>query len=167
MTDLRHDGNYLVTWVPGGGAGGGIADLSAPTTTELAAGIQLECRLTPTGLTREPSTEMIDNSKLCSTFGSQIAGRTSYNLQIVAVREEGDTSGVEAALTQYAEGYFVVRDDKPATQAYAAADNVEVYPAQVANVAKSTPAANELQTITYTFANTDAPVLDAAVAAGA
>ncbi|MGH3504316.1 MAG: hypothetical protein ACRDQA_25970 [Nocardioidaceae bacterium] len=158
MADLRHDGMYLVTWVET------IADTSAPTVTELGAGVQLECRLTPSGLTREQSADMIDNSKLCSTFTTQIAGRRSYNLQVIAVREDDDAAGVEAALTLDAEGFLVVRDDMDADTAYVTADTVEVYPAQVASANKSTPAANELQTITYQLASTAEPVLDAVVA---
>jgi hypothetical protein len=170
MADLAHDGMYRVTWVPGG-----CANRSTPTITELEGGVDLECRLTPTGLTREASTERKDTSKLCSTFSTQSSGRRSFNLQVVAVREEGDTAGVEAALFYRAIGDLVIRDDKLATEPWSAgdqtavppapADKVEVYPAQCDQPSKSAPAANEDQTITVGFAMTADPVLDATVTA--
>lgn len=160
MADLSHDGMYKVAWVPT------IADTAAPTTTELGAGVDLECRITPTGLTREASTERKDTSKLCSTFSTQSAGRRSFNLQVVVVRQEGDTDGVEAALVYKANGFLVIRDNAPSATDWTAADEVEVYPVQVDQPSKSAPAANEDQTITVGFALTGDPVLDAAVATG-
>lgn len=163
MPDLAHDGNYLVTFVPGG-----LTNKAAPTKTELDGGVALECRLTPTGLTREASTERKDTSKLCSTFSTQSAGRRSFNLQVVAVREEGDTSGVEAALVYKALGDLVIRDNKLSEDnggtGWTAADEAEVYPVQCDQPTKSAPAANEDQTVTVGFAMTGDPVLDAVVA---
>ena len=159
MADLAHDGLYKVAWVPT------ITNKAAPTVAELGAGVDLECRLTPTGLTREASTERKDTSKLCSTFSTQSSGRRSFNLQVVAVREEDDTTGVEAALVYKANGYLVIRDNLAATTDWAAAQEVEVYPVQVDQPTKSAPAANEDQTITVGFALTGDPALSAVVAA--
>lgn len=159
--DLAHDGMYKVTFVPGG-----LTDKAQPKVTELTAGVDLECRLTPTGLTREASTERKDTSKLCSTFSTQSSGRRSFNLQIVAVREDGDATGVEAALVYKADGDLVIRDNKLASVDWAVADDAEVYPVQCDQPSKSAPAANEDQTITVGFALTGDPVLDAAVVAG-
>ncbi len=163
MADLAHDGMYLVAFVPT------IVNKAAPTVAEINAGTDLECRLTPTGLTREGSTETKDTSKLCSTFNTQSAGRRSFNLSVVAVREEGDTTGVEAALVYKALGYLVIRDDKlSGTEVggtgWTAADKCEVYPVQAMQPNKSAPAANEDQTITVGFAMTGNPALNAVVA---
>jgi len=162
MADLGHDGMYRVAFMPGG-----FANKSAPTVTELESAIQLECRLTPTGLTREASTEWKDSSKLCSTFSTQTAGRRSFNIQVVAVREVDDTTGVEAALTYKVLGDLAIRDNKLGAEPWTAADTAEVYPVQVGQPNKSAPAANEDQTITYGFGMTGDPVLDAVVAAAA
>lgn len=158
MADLAHDGMYKVAWVPT------LADPASPTITELTAGVDLECRITPTGLTREASTERKDTSKLCSTFSTQSAGRRSFNLQVVVVREEDDTTGVEAALVYKANGYLVIRDNVAASTDWTAADEVEVYPVQVDQPSKSAPAANEDQTITVGFALTGDPELAATIA---
>jgi hypothetical protein len=162
MADLAHEGNYLVTFVPGEE---GIAAKAAPTTTELGTGIDLEPRITPTGVTREPSTDRKDTSKLNSTFGTQSTGRRNFNLSIQFVREVDDTSGLETALVYKALGFLVIRDDLPASTAYAAAQPVEVYPVQVDQPQKSSPAANEDQMITLGFAMRDEPALGAVVAA--
>ncbi len=161
--DLAHDGMYLVAFVPT------IANPAAPTVAEIVAGTDLECRLTPTGLTREATTDAKDTSKLCSTFTTQSAGRRSFNLQVVAVREEGDASGVEAALVYKAKGFLVIRDYRLTAAeggaGWTAGDKAEVYPVQCMQPSKSAPAANEDQTITVGFAMTANPVLNATVAA--
>jgi hypothetical protein len=157
MPDLAHEGNYLVTWVTT------IADKAEPTVTELGAGVDLEGRITPTGVTREPSTDKKDTSKLNSTFSTQSTGRRSFNLSVQYVREETDTGGLEAALVYKALGYLVIRDNIAASTAYAASQEVEVYPVQVDQPAKSPPAANEDQMITVGFSMRDEPALDAVV----
>ncbi|MGH9006030.1 MAG: hypothetical protein ACRDYV_23130 [Acidimicrobiia bacterium] len=159
MTDLAHDGQYRVAFVPT------IADLAAPTVAEIGAGVDMECRITPTGLQREWSTERKDTSKLCSTFSTQSSGRRSVSLQIVYVREESDTTGLENALVYKADGFLVVRDDEAADNAWAATDKCEVYPVQCDQPSKSSPAANEDQTITVGFSMTGEPELEAVVAA--
>lgn len=157
MADLSHDAMYHVYFVPT------IADLSAPTTTEITSGTRLDPRMTPTGLTRDASTDTKDTSKLNSTFSTQAVGRRSFNLSIEIVREVGDTSGVEAALQYGVLGNLVVCDEVDSGTALASGDKVEVYPVQVGQGNKSAPAANEDQKITYSFMNTADPVLDAAM----
>ena len=76
---LVHDGNYRVTWVPT------IALPATPTVTELAAGIDLECQITPDGLSREASDEAVDTSRLCSVFTTQRVGRTSFEVSLPLV----------------------------------------------------------------------------------
>lgn len=160
MADLGNDGNYLVTFCET------IADLSAPSiATELSTGLAVEGRITPTGLERPWTTAHVDNSKLNSTFGTERTGRRSVALKLTYVREDSDQTGVEAAFTYGKTGFLVIRDNKPASTAYASGDKVEVYPVQCEQPSKSNPAPNEDQTATVGFAMTDDPVLDAVVAA--
>jgi len=159
MADLSNDGMYRVVFVPGG-----FATPGAPTVAELAGGIRLDPRMTPTGLTRTPTTNNKDTSKLNSKFTTHSVGRVDYQVSIECVREVGDASGVEAALTLGAQGDLFITDDKDSSTAFATGDKGEVYPVQCEQPSKSTPAANEDQKITFGFAMTADPVLDALVA---
>lgn len=143
---IVHDGNYLVTWVDV------IEDISAPTVTELDAGIPLECQVTPSGLGREASDETVDSSRLCSVFTTMKIGRTSFDVSLTLVRlETVDSGNVDEAydtLKKGKLGYLVVRDNQSADNPYAADDEVEVYPAECGTRSKAAPAANEMQTFT-------------------
>lgn len=162
---LVHDGNYKVTWVDT------IADIAAPTVTELEAGIHLECQVTPDGLNRTASDETVDTSRLCSVFTTMQVGRTSFEVSLTLVRLDTSNGTVtdEAydTLTKLKTGFLVVRDNAPADQIYAASDEVEVYPVQCGTRSKATPAANELQTFTLPLTVTADPALAAMVATGA
>lgn len=158
MADMPHDGWYRVAFVDT------IANTSAPTVAEITSGVQMECRITPDGLNRTASTERKNTSKLCSTFTTEASGRRSFELATTFVREIGDTAGLEAALFYQKNGFLVVRDNRVATDPWAAGDEVEVYPVQCDQPSKAQPAANEDQTITVGYALTADPVLDAVVA---
>lgn len=162
LPGIVHDGNYLVTWVDT------IANMAAPTVAELTAGIALECQITPDGLSREASDETVDTSRLCSTFTTQLVGRTSFELSVTLVRHEtvvsGNTDEAYDTLSKLKTGFLTVRDNKSAETAYAIGDEVEVYPVQCGTRSKSTPAANELQTFTLPLTVTADPELAAVVA---
>lgn len=167
MPGLVHDGNYKVTWVPE------IANINAPTVTELTAAgaIDLECQITPDGLGREASDESVDTSRLCSVFTTMQVGRTSFEVSLTLVRldEEAIAPATDEAyhtLTKGTKGYLVVRDSLPSGTAYAAAQELEVYPVQAGTRSKANPAANELQTFTLPLMVTGDPALAAEVAAG-
>lgn len=159
MADLSNDGMYRVVFVPGG-----FANKSAPTLAEITGGIRVDGRMTPTGLTRTPTTNNKDTSKLNSKFTTHATGRVDYSLSIECVREVGDTTGVEAALTLGAAGDLLITDDKDSATAFATGDKAEVYPVQCEEPVKSSPAANEDQKITFGFAMTADPARDAIVA---
>lgn len=143
---LVHDGYYLVSFVDD------IADISAPTVAELTAGLELECQITPDGLAREASDETVDTSRLCSVFTTMKQGRTSFEVSITLVRLDEEVVGVTdtayATLVKRKLGYLVVRDNLPATTAWAATQEVEVYPVECGTRSKANPAANEQQTFT-------------------
>ena len=162
MADLAHEANYLVAFVPGDTT---ISNLLAPSAATIISGVDLEARITPTGLSRESTTDRKDTTKLNSTFGTQSTGRRNFNLSVVAVREVGDTAGVEAALTYKALGFLVIRDYLPSTTAWAATQKCEVYPVQCDNPNKAAPAVNEDQMMTFGFAMRAQPELLATTAA--
>lgn len=125
MADYGFDGMVKVAWVATLTAPG------APTAVQLTAGTPLDGRLTPDGLTITSETATVDTSKLNSTGNSQIIGRDSFTVSVKYVRgDDTAATAVQTALVRGANGYLVVRRDKVATAAWAAADKVEVYPVQ-------------------------------------
>lgn len=160
---IVHDGNYLVSFVDT------IVNSAAPTVAELNAGLALECQITPDGLAREASDESVDTSRLCSVFSTAQTGRTSFETSLTLVRHDESVAGVTDdaydTLVKFKRGYLVIRDNLPASTAWAATQDVEVYPVQCGTRSKATPAANELQTFTLPLMVTDDPDLYAVVAA--
>lgn len=164
---LVHDGMYLVTWVDE------IADPSAPTIAELTAeggAIDLQCQITPDGLSREASDEAVDTSRLCSVFTTQRVGRTSFEVSLTLVRldeqamSDGGTDEAYHALVKNKMGYLVIRDNKRADVPYELDDEVEVYRVECGTRSKATPAANEQMTFTVPFMVLQDPNLEAVVA---
>jgi hypothetical protein len=154
MADLGFDGMIKVSWVTT------IASIAAPTVAELTAGVSLEGRLLPDGLTISADTAEVDNSKMNSIANSAIVGRGTWTLGIKYVRgDAADTTAtaVETAMAPKANGYLVVRRDIVSTTAFIAAQKVEVYPAQIGYANPDSPAANTLQAVEVPMKNTAAP----------
>lgn len=154
MADLGFDGMIKVSWVED------IADISAPTVAELDAGVSLEGRLLPDGLTVSADTADVDNSKMNSTANSAIAGRRSFTLGVKYVRgDSADTeaAAVESALVYRANGNLVVRRDIVSTTGWAAAQKVEVYPAQCGEANPDAPGPDTLQAVEVPMKNTAEP----------
>jgi hypothetical protein len=152
MADYGFDGMIKVTFAPT------VADLAAPKVSELQAGIDLECRLTPDGLTTTAETAEVDTSKLCSTSNSFVIGRDTYTVSVKYVRgDDEQAEAVQDALVRGARGFLVVRRDLLATVDWAAAQNVEVYPVQVRRPNPDSPAANALQGVMVPFSVTSQP----------
>lgn len=155
MADLGFDGFIKVGFVPT------IASIAGPTVAELTAGVDLDGRLRPDGLSTPSETGRIDNSKLRSTFSTEIAGRRAFGgLTVTYVRgPESDTEAteVETALIYRAVGFLVIRRNKLATEEWAVGDKVEVYPVQVMQPNPSDPGPDTLQEVEVGFAMTAEP----------
>lgn len=156
MADLGFDGMISVWWVAT------IADISAPkAATEIGAAgsVVLHSRLTPDGLTTGAGSDTIDTSKMASTFNTKIVGRRNFDgLQLTYVRGDAVAEKLlDTTLVYRASGYLVVRRDKLTTVAVAAADKVEVYPAQCGEPQYSSPAPNALQTVVVPLTLTSDP----------
>lgn len=146
MADLGFDGLIAVLWVPA------IADITAPkAATELNAvgTVVLHTRLTPDGLTTGAGSDPVDTSKLSSTFNTRIVGRRNFDgLQVKYVRGDATNEAIlDTTLVYRASGFLVVRRNLVSTVAFAAAQKVEVYPAQCAEPMYDSPAPNALQTV--------------------
>jgi hypothetical protein len=119
------DGRVRVTWCTT------IANIAAPTTTELNAGSALEGLLTPDGLNVTASTNGVDVSTLKSTFTTMRAGRRSFDVSLTFHHD--DTSDLGFTLFTYrTTGYLVIRRPRlaatDATTAWLSTQNIEVYP---------------------------------------
>ena len=159
MSDLISDGNTKVSWV------GSIANINAPTTTELNGGSDWTTRLTPDGLKTDPSTADVDTSSLASTFTTNQPGRRSYTVELTFKR--GSTTIEDqpyTTLVYNASGYLVVRRGTAYGTAYATGDKVEVYPVTAGEAQNIAPAANEVSKFMSPMKVTSDPATRAVVA---
>lgn len=158
---LASDGNWRVSWVTT------IADISAPTVAELNAGTELaEDFITPEGLSIEPETEGRDTSTLGSTFSTSRAGRRAFENSLTCYRAENPANDTAYDLLVFrASGYLVVRRNLASDTAYAASQEVEVYPVECGEPQLSAPAPNATQMFTVPFYVTSDPDTRATVAA--
>lgn len=150
MADYGFDGMIKVSFVPT------IANVAAPTTTELNAGTPLEAQLTADGVSVGIDTASVDTSKLNSTANSEIIGRDSYTVSVKYVRgSHAYATAIQSALVRGASGYLAIRRDIVSTTAWASSQKVEVYPVQCKRPNPDTPAANALQTVAVPMSVTD------------
>lgn len=159
MADIVVDGFTRVAYVPT------IANINAPTTTELNAGILLTSVLTPDGLSGfEPTTADVDNSSLASTFDTKTIGRDSYSGTKLTFKKQSGTDTAYATLTRGTSGYIVVRRYIDNSTAWASSQAVEVYPVIFGQTRNLAPAANTVTKWEVDTKITSAPSIRAAVA---
>ena len=157
MSDLFLDGNIKVTFCTA------IANINAPTTTELNAGASLETLITPTGLQIKPTTASVDTSNLASTFTTSSAGRRTFAIT-VEFKRQTPTDTAFNLLPYKTVGYLVVRRTLTAVTAWASGPPVEVYPGIAGEAELAAPAINEVQKFTTSMMVTSDPATRAAVA---
>lgn len=140
MPDILADGRTRVYWVTT------IANQSAPTTTELNAGIDLTSTLTADGLSGlQPETAAVDTSSLASTFTSNVNGRTSFGNTRLRLKKQSGTDTIFTTLTRDTAGFLVVRRSVTQSTAWASTQGVEVYPALIGEVARMDPEPNTVE----------------------
>lgn len=160
MSDVINDGKTRVYWVTT------IANIATPTVAELDAGQDFTERITPDGLNIPAETADVDNSSLASTFTTMRAGRRSFSPEVTFKR--GDTAGDDApwdTLTYQTLGYLVVRRILAYTTAWAAGQDVEVYPVECGERNTIPPAPNEVAKFTSQMKLREEPNTSAVVAA--
>jgi len=152
MADYGFDGMIKVSFVDT------LPDIAGPTVAALTAGVSLECRLTPDGLTTSADTAEVDSSKLCSTSNAAVVGRRTFTAGVKYVRgDDEEAQAVEEALVYGARGFLVVRRDLSAKVDWAVGQKVEVYPVQVRQPNPDAPAANALQAVDVPMSITSEP----------
>lgn len=104
MADIVLDGKVRVAFVPS------IANIAAPTTTELNAGTLLTAQLVPTGLEGfEPSQAEVDNTSMASTFDTKLPGRLSHSGTRLVFKKSDGTDTIFTLLVPDTDGFVVVR----------------------------------------------------------
>jgi hypothetical protein len=160
MADVIVDGKTRVAYVTS------ISDITGPTVAELDAGMDVTTRITPDGLNITPDTATVDNSHLASTFTTSRAGRRSFSNAVTFKR--GDTAQDDlphTTLKYQVTGFMVVRRTLPYTTAWAAGQEVEVYPIECGEPQQVPPAPNEVGKVTIPMMVTDDPATAAVVVA--
>lgn len=159
MPDITADGKTRVYWVTT------IANINAPTTTELNAGIALQSTLTADGLNGfQPATADVDTSALDSTFSTMVNGRTSFSNTALRLKKQSGTDTIFTTLVRDTAGYVVIRRSVAASTAWASAQAIEVYPALCGEVSRLDPEPNTVERYEIPIKITSAPALRAAVA---
>lgn len=139
MADIPLDGKVRVAWVPA------IANIAAPTTTELNAGMLLQTTMTADGLTGfRPETADVDTSSLASTFNTVTLGRISFSNMMLRFKKQDGTDTIWNTLTKGTTGFVVLRRYLDQATAWASTQKVQVYPMIVAIEADVDPEPNSL-----------------------
>lgn len=159
MAAYVHEGMTKVSWVPT------ISDVSAPTVAELTAGTDITEYLTKDGLNIALTQNTVDNTSLAETFDAQLVGSWGGSITLTIKRDNDGTDAAWALFTHGETGNLVVRRGAAYDGAFAAADDLEVYPAQSGEPVPNATAANAQATASVTFAVTAQPDLHAVAAA--
>lgn len=145
----------------------GIADISAPTTTELndSGVVDLSVLLTKDGLNTPQNQNMVDSATLAETFDSQLVGSWGGAMELTCFRDRASDLAWNTFV--YGDEFFlVIRRGVDYDTAWANGQDVEVYPIQSHQPIMQPSAPNEQQRFTVSCAVTEQPDLKATVAGG-
>lgn len=161
MADIIVDGKTKVAFVPA------ISDTSAPTVAELTAGTELQDTLVPDGMEGfEPDPGEVDNTSFGSTFDTKLPGTSSFSGTRLVLKKQQGTDTVHTTLTAFDTGGFIaVRQGKDKATAWAASDDVQVFPIRTGAWAYMNPERNSVLKYWVATPVSDEPVFDATVSA--
>lgn len=152
-----HEGMTKVVWVVT------LSSVSTPTAIQLTAGTDITEVMTKDGLNISLSQNNVANSSLAEQFDSQLVGSWGGDPSLTFKRR--NTTDLAWDLFEWgAVGFLVVRRGVLYTTAWAAAQDVEVYPAQAHEPIPNNTASNAQATATVKLAITAQPDLHAVVA---
>lgn len=144
-----------------------IADTSAPTVAELGAGVNITPFVKRGGLSTPSSANLADDSDLSSKYNK--TGRGTYGGQPITLNMYRDNA-TDTAWSTFPDGttgHIVIGrfGGSGAAGVFAATDDVEVWPIEVASREMDDAASNERTSFTVTCAVPAEPEMDAVVAA--
>ncbi len=142
-----------------------IGDPAAPTATELNAGTTLTDD-TPGMPTLPRNANTVDVAVLASKYEARQVGTRGGDLLSLRLLRDDTTETALAAVPEDATGFLVIARKGLATPGtFAIADEVDVYPADVASNADGTPGRNEADFIEVQLVATSDPTRQFAIAA--
>lgn len=164
MARRQSVGEIRVTVVPGVG---GIADPTAPTLTELSAGVEAIVHMTRDGLSTPMSGNTVDASDASSRQNKQARGTRGGDTWSITAHRDSEPAIDElyGLLHPDFDGWVVIRRFGGSAAAFAAGDRVEVAPIEVITRPMADMAENQTQRFTAELAVTDEVVEDATVVA--
>ncbi|WP_158684423.1 hypothetical protein [Amycolatopsis orientalis] len=161
MSDMLTDGQIRVQFVPT------IADPSAPTVTELNAGVDLSCLITADGLDISVDEDKISIPKLCDTSNAEAPGRATYGVELTLVRKTDNTEDKAwTTLLRGTKGYLAIRYGVPSKTAFSAGDKPVIFPGAAGERKLQKPEANNAVKFQSKWFVSAPPQYDAAVVAG-
>ena len=160
MADIVSDGFTRVAWITT------IANIAAPTTTELNAGILLHDVMTSDGFNGfQPDTAAIPTAKFSAIFDTSQPGRISFNGTMLRFCKQTPTDTIFSTLfPKGVAGFAVVRRSLAAATAWASTQPIEVYPSVTGQGRKLDGAPNTLERWESPLMFSASPNLQAAVA---
>ena len=157
MPDIVGDGNVRISWVTS------IANTSAPTTTELNAGVLLTSWITPDGWNVATSEAEVDNSALDSTDDTRLPGRRADDIE-VTFKHQGDSNAPYTTFSGKPAGFLVERTGVASGTAWTASQKVRVFPVTAGNRNKLPRTPNELEKFSVKFYKSSAVIDQGTVA---
>jgi hypothetical protein len=142
MADIIMDGFVKVWSVPT------IANIAAPTTSELNAGTNLGALLLKDGLRGfTPDTGTVDTTALSSTYGTNAPGLIALSKGSLWFKAQTQATETirQVFVAQYTTNIVIRRNGKVETAAWASADWQEVWPIKVGARIDGDFASNEVQ----------------------
>jgi hypothetical protein len=160
MADIISDGRTRVAWVSS------IANKAAPTVAELNAGMLLHSFMTDDGLSGfRPGTNNVPNRKLDSTFNTVDVGSVTAEDTLLRLYKQDGVDTIYDTLIYRLSGFVVIRRSLLASDAWAAGQKPQVWPARCGEVAWLDPEADTEERYEVPVKIIDQPELRALVAA--
>jgi hypothetical protein len=140
VADIVADGKTRVAYIPA------IANIAAPTTTELNAGTLLHYFITAEGLTGlQPSTNTIPTTSLASTSNTSRNGRVTYEQFNLEIKKQDGTDTIYNLLVRGLAGFLAVRNSIAVDTAWASTQKLRVYPIEVGEAGWVDPEPDSLE----------------------
>jgi hypothetical protein len=154
-----NDGKIRIQWVAGT-----TLSVSAPSAATVTAGTRLDQFVTKDGLTVPADQNNVDVAVLSDTFDAQVVGSFGGAIEMTGVRN--DTADTFWDLCVYGTvGFIVVRRGLASASAFAATQDVEVYPVQMHEPVPAQTGGNTVGQFTISLPVTSQPNLKAVMAA--